>query len=360
MSVPLPPLQQIPPHLFTIADYQKQAQLHLNPQTWAYLEGGAMDEHSLNHNLESYRKIQLLPRHLTNLHQLDLSLNLFGQRYAHPIFLAPIAYQKLFHPHAEIATALAAEAMQANMILSNFSTTAMQEVAQTSQSPKWFQLYWQGSREKSLDLIQQAQQAGFLAIVITIDSAFSGIRDQERQSGFQLPAHLHAVHHNPLPLETSDLQGLMQLAAQWDDIAWLRQHIDLPILLKGIIHPLDAKQAIDLGVHGLILSNHGGRILDGVISPLEVLAKIRAMTSSNYPLILDSGIRRGTDIFKALALGASAVSVGRPYIYGLASAGALGIAHSLKILIEEFSTTMALMGTTKLDQINQDCIFHKN
>ncbi|WP_168459992.1 alpha-hydroxy acid oxidase [Acinetobacter sp. A1] len=364
-TAPLAALNHIPPHLQTIADYQKQAQLHLNAATWANLEGAAGDEYSLNNNRAAFANIQLLPRHLNSFKDANTQIQLLGKHYPHPIFLAPVAYQQLFHPQGEIATAQAASAMQAPMILSHLSTTSMATLDQVSSAPKWFQLYWQGSRETSLDLVLQAQHYAYQAIVLTVDTPHMGIRDRERRAYFQLPAHIRAVHHHPvstIPLKDNQhalFDGLMQQAATWEDIAWLVQHSPLPILLKGILHPADAQQAYQYGVQGIIVSNHGGRVLDTTVSPIQVLSTMRKILPHDFPILLDSGIRRGTDIFKALALGANAVLIGRPYIYGLAVAGALGAAHSIKLLKEEFEVSMALMGTSSIEQINNSYIYQK-
>lgn len=363
-TTPLTAFSHIPAHLQTVFDYQRQAELHLTAEVWGYLNGGAMHEISVQQNLLQFQDIQLIPRHLNDLTQGNTWLNLFGQDYPHPIFLAPIGHQALFHPHAEKASALAAETMHSNIILSTFSNTAMSEL--NPHNPyKWFQLYWQGSREKSLPLLQQAEQCGYKALVITVDAPHVGIRDRERKLGFQLPPemqHPHTPTHldfpHVSPTESQLFQGLMQVAPKWADITWLIENTKLPVILKGILHPADAQKALDYGVAGIIVSNHGGRIVDTTISPLTALQKIRAVVPPVYPVLLDGGIRRGTDIFKAIALGANAVLVGRPYIYGLAVAGALGAAHVIRILKEEFEITMALMGTATLNDINHDYIYH--
>lgn len=360
--LPLPPLTTIPAHLQTVADYEQQASKHLTEATWHYLQGGAMHELSVQENQLQFQDVRLVPRHLNNFSQGNTRLNLFGMDYPHPIFLAPIGHQALFHPQAEQATALAAELMQSNFVLSTLSNTHLE--AFNKENPyKWFQLYWQGDREQSLALIQLAEQHNYKAIVITIDAPHTGIRDRERKTFFQLPQNMPHPHASA-NLEIGNLatgehpifQGLMKNAPKWEDIAWIIKNTHLPVILKGVLHPADAKKAVESGASGLIVSNHGGRVLDTTISPLIALQKIRAVVPTNYPLLLDGGIRRGTDVFKAIALGASAVLIGRPYIYGLATAGALGVAHVLKILKEEFEITMALMGTPCLDDINQDYI----
>ena len=358
----LPPLIQIPPYLQTIADYEQQAQKHLAENTWHYLQGGAMDEISVRENLDQFQKIQLIPRLLNDLTQGHTECEILGQTFPHPIFLAPIGHQQLFHENGEAASALAAEVLGSNIVISTFTNTDLRSIKKESPY-KWFQLYWQGDREKSLALVKLAEQQNFKAIVITVDSPHTGIRDRERRVFFQLPEgmqHPHTPTHIPLPEITADqhpvFNGLMQIAPKWADIEWIIANTHLPVILKGVLHPKDAEKAIQLGVQALIISNHGGRVLDTVISPLKALQKIKLVVPTDFPLLLDGGIRRGTDVFKALALGASAVLIGRPYIYGLAVAGALGVAHVTKILKEEFEITMALMGTSTLKEINSEYI----
>ncbi|MBP8006734.1 MAG: alpha-hydroxy-acid oxidizing protein [Acinetobacter sp.] len=362
---PLAPLTQIPPQLQTIADYQLQAQKHVAESTWHYLQGGAMHELSVQQNQCQFQDIQLIPRHLNDFTHGHTQLNLFGINYPHPIFLAPIGHQALFYPQAEQATALAAEVMQSNFVLSTLTNTHMQEL--NKENPyKWFQLYWQGDREHALNLIKMAKENNFKAIVLTVDAPHKGVRDRERKIDFQLPIDLPHPHHQaPQRIQTlADhqhpiFQGLMKYAPTWDDIAWLVKQTDLPVILKGILHPADAQKALEYGVSGLIVSNHGGRVLDTTIPPLIALEKIRAVVPTDYPVLLDGGVRRGSDVFKATALGASAVLIGRPYIYGLATAGALGVAHVIRILKEEFEISMALMGTATIKDINQDFIYRK-
>lgn len=363
MSNPLAPLSSIPSTIQTVADYEIQAQQHLSAEIWAYLYGGAMDENSIQQNRQSYQDIKLLPRHLKNLNGGNTQCQIMGETYAHPIFLAPVAYQKLFHPDGELATALAAQVMQSNLILSTLSTTPMRELTQQTLCPAWFQLYWQDNRASTLALVKQAEQSGFKALVITIDSPHSGVRDRERKLGFNLPSHIIPAHMSqpaqlpPLKINQHPIfDSLMAIAPQWEDIEWLITQTSLPIILKGILHPADAALAVQRGVQGIIISNHGGRILDTAISPIEVLPAIRTIVPDGFPLLIDSGIRRGTDIFKALALGASAVLIGRPYIYGLATAGALGVAHVIRLLKEELEITMALCGTKNLTEITKDYV----
>lgn len=357
-----PALKQIPAHLQTVADYEIEAEKHLSKMVWHYLQGGSMDEVSVQDNLQQFSQIQLLPRMLRDLTQGHTGLELFGQYYSHPIFLAPIGHQQQFHPDGEAASALAAEVLQSNIVLSTFTNTDLRELKQDNPY-KWFQLYWQGEREKSLALVKLAEAHNYKAIVLTVDSPHTGIRDRERKAFFHLPEamqHPHTATHIALPELTEQdhpvFQGLMKIAPTWDDVAWLVQQTELPIILKGIVHPQDALLAIQHGAQGLIISNHGGRVLDTCIAPLQALQMIKHVVPTDFPLLYDGGIRRGSDVFKAIALGASAVLIGRPYIYGLATAGALGVAHIIRILKEELEITMALMGTATLNDISQESL----
>ncbi|WP_312051229.1 alpha-hydroxy acid oxidase [Acinetobacter schindleri] len=361
---PIAPLTQIPAYLQTIADYEMEAKKHLSNMVWDYLQGGSMDEVSVRDNLQQFQDIQLLPRMLKDLSQGSTEIEIFGQKFPHPIFLAPIGHQQQFHPEAETASALAAEVMGSNIILSTFTNTDMRALKQDNPR-KWFQLYWQGDREKSLALVKMAEAHHYTALVITVDSPHTGIRDRERRAFFHLPKdmqHPHTPAHIPLPeLKEGDhpvFHGLMKIAPTWEDIAWMVKQTYLPVILKGIVHPQDAQLAIQHGVKGLIISNHGGRVLDTCISPLIALQLIKKVVPADFPLLYDGGIRRGSDVFKAIALGASAVLVGRPYIYGLATAGALGVAHVIKILKEEFEITMALMGTATVAEIQPGCVLN--
>ena len=361
----VPPLTQIPAYLQTLHDYEVEAEKHVSEMVWAYLQGGSMNEVSVEDNLNQFQNIELLPRMLRDLTQGHTECEILGQKFPHPIFLAPIGHQQQFHHEAEAASALAAEVLGSNMILSTFTNTDMRKLKQDNPY-KWFQLYWQGNREKSLALVKMAEAHDYKALVITVDSPHTGIRDRERHAFFHLPEgmqHPHTPTHIPLPElhegEHPVFAGLMKIAPTWDDIAWIVKNTTLPVILKGIVHPQDAKLALQHGVQGLIISNHGGRVLDTCLSPLKALQLIKEVVPNNFPLLYDGGIRRGSDVFKALALGASAVLIGRPYIYGLVTAGALGVAHVIKILKEELEITMALMGTATLQEINKDYIFQK-
>lgn len=361
MSAPF--LTDIPQDIAAVEDYRRYAQQHLDASTWAYIDGGSADEITTQRNLSVYSHIQLLNRVLVDVSQGSTETGLLGQTLAHPIMIAPVAFHKLVHPEGELASAMAAAAQQAVFTLSTYSSISIEQLASQVQGQHWFQLYFQQPRDVNLDLIRRAENARFKAIVLTVDAPINGLRNREQRAGFSLPKELQAANLTPYQLqqpsvepgESNVFQGFMAQAPTWEDIAWLRQHTKLPIILKGIMHPLDALKAKEMGIDALVISNHSGRSLDTLPNPIEVLASVRSAVGE-MPLIVDSGIRRGSDIVKAHALGANAVMIGRPVLYALATAGALGVAHCLRLLRDELELSMALCGYDKLSDIDNSCL----
>lgn len=338
-------------HINTAADYLPHAQARLPQSVWEYLQHGTGEQISLARNRTAFNRIALLPDPLTNVAGGNTALTLFGQRYAHPFILAPIAYQTLFHADGEMASAMAANAQAGQMIVSSLASQTVESIANAANQALWFQLYWQGNRERTLQLLKRALAAGYNAIVFTVDAPV-------KQAVMQLPQGISAVNLQadllfpPLhPNQSAVFDGWMQQAPTWQDVAWLREQTTLPFLIKGIMREAQALQAVALGYNGLIVSNHGGRVLDGTPAALDCLPSIAHAVSGKAAVLFDSGIRSGQDAFKALALGAQAVLVGRPYVWGLAAAGAMGVAHVLKLMRDELEMTMALMGCRSLDQI---------
>lgn len=357
--------QQIPPDVVNAEDYARHAQACLPEPAWAYLSGGAADEQTLQANRAAWQAWQLQPRVLRNLSGGHTRTELLGQSLAHPILLAPVASHRLFHPDGEIGVAYAAAAQQAGMVLSTQASTRLEDVAQaylreTPRGPLWMQLYVQHDRGFTLDLVRRAEAAGYEGLVVTVDAPTQGARDRERRAHFQLPPAISAVNLHglpPAPGLTPDqdplFDGLLAQAATWEDICWLQAQTRLPVLLKGVLHEDDARQAHRLGVKGLIVSNHGGRTLDTAVSTAWALPRIADAVGPELPLLVDGGIRRGTDVLKALALGARAVLIGRPYAYALATSGALGVAHVLRLLRDELAIAMALTGCQTLRDIHR-------
>lgn len=360
--MPAAPLTAISSDIVCAADYERHARNHMNDAAWAYLQGGAADELTLAANCDAWGKLELWPRAMADVRGGHTRCTLFGDTLAHPIILAPVATQRLFHTDGELASVLAAGVMGGAAVVATQASISLENIAEKAQGPLWFQLYWQGGREATLALVKRAETAGYKALVVTVDAPISGVRNREQRAGFTVPAEFAQVDVAKLTLPTlaegmsAVFDGLMTLAPVWDDIHWLVNQTKLPVLLKGIMHPDDAKRAMDVGAAGVVVSNHGGRVLDSVPATLAALPGIVAAVNGAIPVLVDGGIRRGSDIVKARALGATAVMIGRPYIYALATAGALGVAHLIRLLREELEITMALTGCKTLDDIQTEIL----
>ncbi|NYT61308.1 alpha-hydroxy-acid oxidizing protein [Alcaligenaceae bacterium] len=359
---PLPLLSPIPPDIAAVADYEPYARERMSAAAWAYISGGAADEQTLADNHTAFRRLRIRQRVLADLNGAHTRLELFGDTFEHPIFLAPVAYQKLAHPGGELATVLGASAMRAGMVVSTQASVLLEDIASQAHSPLWFQLYIQPDRDFTLNLVRRAERAGYSALVLTVDAPVNGLRNREQRASFGLPTDITAVNllgmHLPLPEQTvqagaDSLFGgpLLASAPTWKDVEWLVGITQLPVVLKGITSASDAQHAIACGAAGIIVSNHGGRTLDTLPATIDALPQVVQAVQQRVPVLLDGGIRRGTDIFKALALGASATLIGRPYVYGLAAAGAPGVAHVLHMLRTELEITMALAGRATLKDI---------
>ena len=355
-----PRIESLPEGLVNLADFEAPAQARVDASAWAYLNGGAADEITLRANRAAWDAIKLQPRVLRDLCGGHTRVRLLGRELLHPLLLAPIAYQRLFHDDGEVAVAHAAAAQGAGVVLSAQASVPMEEVAapmlaDPTAGPLWFQLYWRDDPGFMRELVHRVQAAGFQALVLTVDAPVHGARDRERRSGFKLPGHIRAVNlgglKKPLNLQPGQsalFDGLMPRAATWAQVDWLRSASALPLLLKGVTHADDAREALARGASGFIVSNHGGRTLDSLPATAELLPPLRAALGPEVPLLVDGGIRRGTDVLKAMALGADAVLLGRPYVHALAASGALGVAHALRLLRDELEIAMALSGCKTL------------
>ncbi len=348
----LPILGTVPAGVVSLNDHEHHAQTVLSAPAWAYFSGGAADELTLQTNRHQWQDVSLLPRVLRPLAGSHTQVELLGRRWAHPILAAPVAYQRMAHPDGELATAVAAAAQSAGMVLSTQSSVSLETVAQAvlpdmGRGPLWFQLYVQAHERLTMDLVRRAEQAGYEALVVTVDAPSGGVRDRERRAGFTLPPGVSAVNVS---------HSFCPSAPTWADLAHLQRQTTLPILLKGILHPADAKRAVDMGFAGVIVSNHGGRTLDTAPGTLAMLPHIAQAVAGHALVLVDGGIRRGTDVIKALALGAQAVLVGRPVVYGLANAGAVGVAHVLRLLRDELAIAMAQCGCATLADISKDLL----
>ena len=360
--------QQTPgTQLASIFDYEKAAKTKMTPMAWEYVSGGAGDEITLAWNHDAYGDIKLRNRVLVDVSKIDTATKLFDQDLAHPILVAPTAYHKLVHRDGEIATAQGAGRARAPMIVSSFATTKIEEIARAASGPLWFQLYVQPDREFTRDLVARVHAAGVKALVLTVDTPVLGARNRETRIGFKLPAGVtrenlvgldarvaSATHRPP---EGQIYSAVLEPRLTWKDVDWLRSISKVPVLLKGILDPDDAKHAVTSGASGIIVSNHGARNLDTVPATITALPRVTEAVNGRIPVLVDGGIRRGTDILKALALGASAVAIGRPYLYGLAVNGSAGVTHVVDILKTELEMAMALTGRTTIAAIDRSVIW---
>ncbi len=353
-------VSQLPAGIHNACDYERLAAECLHPARFAYIAGGCGWDRAVAANRAAFARWQILPRLLRDLRQGHSRLQLGGQEFAHPFLLAPVAHQRLADPQAEIASARAAEATATCMVASTLSSVALEEIAACG-SRRWFQLYLQPERGHSLDLLRRAEAAGYEAIVLTADASIQLASRRALEAGFVMPADCTAANLQTYPLpptlqlaatDSRIFQGSMRHAARWEDLRWLLDNARLPVWVKGVLAVEDALALQAAGVAGIIVSNHGGRSLDDAPASLDQLAAIRAALGADFPLLFDGGIRSGSDAFKALALGADAVLIGRLQVYALAVAGALGVAHMLTLLIEELHATMALAGCATLAEVN--------
>ncbi len=366
MSGPLPKLQAIPHTIATVGDYEAAARERLSEPAWAYLSGGASDEVTVARNVGAFSQLTLRTRVFADLTDGHTNLELFNQSFGLPILLAPVAFHRLAHPDGELATALGASAGGAGLVVSTQASVTLEDVASQAATPLWFQLYIQPDRAVTLDLVRRAEAAGYGALVVTADAPISGFRPREQRAAFRLPPEIEAANLRGVPPPPSHtaragqpvlLGGpLLAAAATWRDFAWLRSQTSLPILVKGVMTAEDAVRALDEGADGVIVSNHGGRVLDGQPASLDVLPEVTGIVGDRAPVLFDGGVRSGGDAFKALALGARAVLIGRPYIWGLAAAGAVGVSHVIHMLRAELEATMALTGRHRLSEIDRTAL----
>lgn len=347
----------------SLDDYERLAERALDENAWAYISGGSGDEVSLHWNRSAFNDYAIMPRVLVKSPSPTTSVALLDRTLAHPLIVAPLAYQKLAHPAGEHATAAAAAAQDALMVLSTLSSTSIEDVARVEgRACCWFQLYFQEHREDTLKLVRRAEDAGYEAIVVTVDATLSGVRNKEQRIGFQLPETVRAVNLSPPRAaqvadhatnnQSNVFREFMRIAPTWQDVEWLAEATRLAVIVKGVAAPADADIAIESGASAIIVSNHGGRVLDTVPASLHLLPPVIEKVRRRVPVLMDGGIRRGTDVFKCLALGAGAVLIGRPILYGLAVGGARGVSHVLRILRDELEIAMVLSGCMSIEDIS--------
>lgn len=349
---------------------EKLAERELSAMTWGYYYGGADDEVTLRRNRAAYEDISLRYRVLVDVGERDLSATVLGSKLELPVLVAPTAFHKLAHPDGEVATARAATAVGTTMVLSTLSTTGVEEVVSAAERDIWFQLYVYCDRGATEALVQRVHAAGCKALVLTVDAPLLGRRERDIRTGFALPEgmgieNMLADGYARVDAAEGD-SGLAAYFARlldpslcWKDLDWLRSISPMPVLVKGIVRADDARRSIEHGADGIIVSNHGGRQLDTSVATIEALPDVAAEVGDEALLLLDGGIRRGTDILKALALGAHAVLIGRPVLWGLAAGGQAGVEHALSLLRTELDLAMALAGCATIEDIRADLIAPK-
>jgi len=385
---------------------EEQAAAKMTAQAKAYILGGAGQESTIRSNRVAFEKYKIVPRMLRNVSERDTSIELFGQKHPTPFLLSPIGVLEMVHSEADLAVGKAAASLNIPYIFSNQSSKPMEDVAAAmGDRPRWFQLYWSKSQELVASLVQRAEKCGCSAIAVTLDTTMLGWRTRDldlaylpfmegkgiaqytsdpifqklmdepesvakREINFQLLRGLITMVNNypgkgffsklksgrPVKAVQKFVNIYSNPALTWNDLKFLRAHTKLPILLKGILHPDDARMAIDYGIDGIIISNHGGRQVDGSISTFEALPAIAEAVAKRIPILLDSGVRGGADVFKALALGASAVCIGRPYVYGLTLAGEEGVREVLRNFMADFELTMGLTGCKNISEIAREAL----
>jgi isopentenyl diphosphate isomerase/L-lactate dehydrogenase-like FMN-dependent dehydrogenase len=363
---------QTPDQPVSVEELEREAAAVLSPSAFDYVAGGAGSEDTVRANLEAFRRHRLVPRFLRDVSRRDLAVEILGRRLPAPILLAPIGVLSIVNKDADLAVARAAAATGVPMVLSTVSSAPMERVAEAmGDAPRWFQLYWPRSDELAASFVQRAERAGFGAIVVTLDTYLLAWRERDIRNAYLPflrgdglanyltdPVFCRAVGGDPManPSLAADFfaKVFSDPSRTWADLERLRQWTSLPILVKGVLHPDDARQAVDRGAAGVIVSNHGGRQLDGAIAALDALPRVVDAVGDRTTVLFDSGIRRGADVLKAMALGARAVLLGRPYAYGLAVAGEKGVREVLLNLIADLDLALGLTGCASLGELGRE------
>lgn len=351
--------------LLNLFDFELAAKDFLSTPAYDYYAGGAADEKTLKESCDAFDRIKLRPRVMVDVHSRSLATTVLGQSMSMPVMIAPMAFQALAHADGEYATARAASSAGIPMLLSSLSTVSMEEVVDSTTAAVWFQLYIFRDRGLTRALVQRAENAGCRALVVTVDAPLQGKRERDIRNRFQLPAGVQMK--NLLPVDKADFphvhagSGLAAFinsqfdpSLTWRDIEWLRSQTTLPVVVKGILRGDDAAQAVASGAHGVIVSNHGGRQLDTAIASIDALREVVDRVSGAGDVMLDGGIRRGTDVIKALAYGARAVLLGRPVLWGLAIDGEAGVSRVIELLREEIDIAMGLCGCVSPGDVTRD------
>ena len=343
----VPPAPSTPERLVSVRDFERRAASSMPRAAWEFINSGAGDELTMRWNEEAFQRPRLRQRVLEDLAGLNTRIQLLGRERPHPILLSPTSNHRLVHPEGEVETARGAGDAGAILIVSTFADRPLEEIAQAATQPLWHATYVQKDRGRTVDLLRRAEAAGFEAICVPIDSPVVGARDREHRT-YRFPREPLSFMNYPV--------DYWRFPTTWKDIDWFRSLTKLPLVLKGILDPADAELGIRAGAQAIFVSNHGGRNLDTLPATLDVLPEIADKVAGRVPIVVDGGVRRGTDVLKALALGASAVAIGRPYLYGLACSGAAGVRAVVNILRNELEMAMALTGRPTIASIDRSVV----
>jgi 4-hydroxymandelate oxidase len=351
--------------IINLESLEERARARLDPMLYDYIAGGAGDEWTLRENRAAWSRIGLLPRMLRGVGARELATSVLGTPISFPVLVPPMGFHGLCHADAEVATARAAADAKTVFVASTVSNRSLEAIAAAGAGPRWFQLYVYRDRQLTRDLVQRAAAAGYSALCLTVDTPLAGQRERDRRNRLRMPGHLSLdnfpdshtkLHHAEKPGESALARYIAEMwdpDLTWSDVDWLRGVSPVPVVIKGILAADDAALAVEHGAEAVIVSNHGGRQLDGVPAPITVLPSIVEAVDGRAEVLLDGGVRRGTDVLKALALGARAVLVGRPLLWGLALDGADGVRGVLEHLRAEFDLAMALAGCRKISDISR-------
>jgi 4-hydroxymandelate oxidase len=349
------------PETLNLFDFENLARERILHAAYEYIAGGAADEITMRWNREAFDALALRSRVLVDVEHVDTSVELFGRRLPFPVLLAPTAFHRLVHSEGEVETARGASAGEAPFVVSSLSTRRVEDISPAMTQPWYFQLFDIGRRRREflMGLVETLKANGCQGLVVTADAPVTGARNRSERAHFSLPEDFETPYY-PDRTARKQVGGLpVSGSSTWADLAWLRSKTGLPIMLKGVLHEEDAKLAVKAAMDGIIVSNHGGRELDTVPATITVLPRIIKAVGNRVPVLLDGGVRRGTDVLKALALGARAVLIGRPYLYGLSVGGAQGVTRVLQILRGEFEMAMKLSGRRTLAEIDRTAIHGK-
>ncbi|MEP6594649.1 MAG: lactate 2-monooxygenase [Ginsengibacter sp.] len=365
-------IQNIKPQLpVSFEELEQKAREVMTSEAFAYIAGGAGAETTIHNNKEAFNKWQIVPRMMGDVSKRSIAVELFGVTFPTPVLLAPLGVLSIAHPEAELAVARTARALKIPQIVSTVSSKTIEEIAAVHEDHShWFQLYWGRDNDFTRSIISRAEKAGYSAIVVTLDTRLFAWRERDIQNAYLPflngeglanyltdPVFLAAVGDpakNKMETMMHFANCFSNPASTWSDLAVIKNHTKLPVIVKGILHPDDAKKAIDHGADGVIVSNHGGRQMDGAIGALNTLAAITDAVAGRTTILFDSGIRRGADVFKAMALGAKAVLLGRPYAYGLALGGEQGVKEVLANLLADVDLTLGLAGCNSWSDVTRD------